>query len=527
MPRLITAAGIALLLAAAFGMLPGCGKPKDEPPGTVSVTTTRDQPAPSVAAAPTTKPSAPAKPPEPAPEVRSLPKEEDAEVAAYFKAKGWRVGEDFGFGDQGVSSLQFGKRDNPGEFVLTPDDIKMLQRAKKVQVIDTYELALTDVLVAQLLKVPNLIGIVLGQEKVTDATVKLLAGANELEVIKFNHLSNVTDAGLKELAKLPKLRMLYLQTFHGISGKCFKSFAGSKSLRSFELLQGFDLTDEGISWLAKLPNLNYLHVSAGKNGKITAAGIRKVVEGRLPYEFKFPSDMIDDALLEALVARGWLYGPKPEGVRSGVKPATSDEVRDVSLNGCPVTDRGVAALISKCPNIAQVFLANTGVTDATLKSLAGQRKLTFLRVDGTKINGSGLAALAGLPITGLDASKCDLTEEAFVSIGKMPELTRLSIQAAKFKPTWLKHIATAPKLKYLDLLRTDADDDAAKSLASLPAVEELVMFGTPLGDKGFTELVKAPTLRSLVVSGTKVTKEAYEKAKASHPMLRLRHKDFD
>src|SRR4029079_7604128 len=97
---------------------------------------------------------------------------------------------------------------------------------------------------------------------------------------------------------------------------------------TLELVDGF--TDDGARQLAKMPNLKELKIgSSFGEKKLTASGIKAIVDTRMPAKFEFDKKLIDDALLESLVAKGWLYGPTPSGARDK-KPATAEEVKYIA-----------------------------------------------------------------------------------------------------------------------------------------------------------------------------------------------------
>src|SRR5207248_4735475 len=135
--------------------------------------------------------------------------------------------------------------------------------------------------------IPQLEGIIVSGEDVTDAGVKALAGCKSLDNVALFGTKKVTDAGVKELAALPKLQALYL-AFMPLTGSCFEAFAGSKTLTSLTLdyVEGF--TDDGARHVAKLTNLTELKITGGfAERPLTAAGIKAIVDAHLPAKFEF------------------------------------------------------------------------------------------------------------------------------------------------------------------------------------------------------------------------------------------------
>src|SRR5439155_954434 len=71
--------------------------------------------------------------------------------------------------------------------------------------------------------------------------------------------SDVTDAGLKNLAGLGKLSMLGLRGARGVTDAGLKELSGLKNLAALHL-RGTRLTDAGVAWLRKaLPACEIRH----------------------------------------------------------------------------------------------------------------------------------------------------------------------------------------------------------------------------------------------------------------------------
>jgi len=110
-----------------------------------------------------------------------------------------------------------------------------------------------------------------------------------------------------------------------LDGSCFAAFSGTKTLTSLTLLFTNGLTDDGARHIAKLLALDELSIGDGiGERKLTADGIRAIVEGRLPAKFGFNHRVMDDEMFVSLVKKGWLYGPTPPGRRK--RPATATDV---------------------------------------------------------------------------------------------------------------------------------------------------------------------------------------------------------
>jgi internalin A len=421
---------------------------------------------------------------------------EDAEVAAYIKKKGWSLNRDMRLGDlKWMVFLTVENSEKPFEDVtITDDDAKMIAKSKTVQVLNLNKVKNTsDAHLKVIAGIPQLEGILIKGEEVTDAGLKALAQCKSLENVALGSTKKVTDAGVKELAALPKLQALHLG-FMTLTGEAFKDFAGAKNLESVTLEYVDGIDDQAAKHLAALPNLNALKIGKGfGESKLTAKGIKAIVDKRLPASFEFDKKLIDDDLLQALVAKGWLYGPGPpsKDEKKEKRPANALEVTGIYLSDSNVTDKGMKSVLD-CTNATSISLAKTGITDETVKKLAGFKKLNYLVLDNTKVGAAGLEGVSGLPIDSLSLQGCELTEDGFKAIGKMKALTKLSLPEAKMKSAWLEHIAGLSKLNDLNLRAADFEDAAVKHVATLPSLESLSLNDTKLTDKGFAELVTLP-----------------------------------
>jgi hypothetical protein len=456
------------------------------------------------------------------------PINEVPEVSDYAKSKGWSLNRDLRLADgKSLVFLTVENKEKPFEDVaVTADDLKMIAKSKSVQVLNLVRAKnMTDDWIKLLAGMEQMEAIILGGDGITDAGMKNLAQLKSLDSVTLSTKS-VTDAGIKELAALPKLQSLDLM-FLTITGSCFEAFAGSKTLQAVRLEHVDGITDDGAKQLARVPNLNEVKISSGfGKSSLTAAGIKAIVDVRMPAKFEFDKKLIDDALLESLVAKGWLYGPSALGKDERKKPATAADVQEIVLDNSKVTDKGMQALLN-CTNVRYVFLKETGITDETLKKLAAFPKLEYLSLEKTKVSAAGMEAVAGLPIKEIHLGGGELTEDHFKAFGKMASLEKLNLANAKMKADWLKHITKLPKLTQLYLLQADFDDAAAKLVSAMPELSDLTLNNTNLGDTGFQELLKLPKLKSLYVDGTKVTKEVYQKAKKDHPKVTLYFYRYD
>jgi hypothetical protein len=407
--------------------------------------------------------------------------------------------------------------------MITLDDYKIIARARTVQRLDLLRVKNNDEGLKTIATIPTLEEVAIGGEEVTDAGIRATAQCKSLDVVTLFGTKKVTDAGVKELASLPKLKWLHLR-FMTMDGSALAAFSGSKTLQTVLLDHVDGLTDDGIKHLAKLPNLNELKIGRGfAETKYTTAGLRAIVDARLPVKFEFDNHFLDDDLFESLIAKGWLYGPeRATDNKKERKPSSPLEVTFIELTRSKVTDRGFQAVLN-CTNVEALWLGHTAIGDGSLKKLTSFKKLEKLAVQKTKVSGVGLEALAGLPLKYIATEECVLTEESFKAFGTMGSLEELQLVDAKMDADWLKHIAKLPRLRWLDLMGTTFDDSAARQIARIQTLEHVNAKHTKLSDRGLQTLLTLPKLKTLSLDWTQVTNEAYQKAKKAHPQVGLFH----
>ena len=455
--------------------------------------------------------------------------DEDPEVLAYYKSKGWDLTTMPIAGNIRLFlQVRSGKNQLDGGMI-SPEDYKMIARSKAVRGVLFEEVNCTDKGLMTVAGMPALELIRVHGENVTDDGMKALAGCKSLVEVAVVGCPRVTDAGIRELAALPNLRSLYMRHVT-LNWSALASFSESRSLRSLVLDSVGGLTDMGITHLGKIPNLDCL-IIAGVEPKFTTAGIKAILDERLPDDFRFDNRLIDDELFVSLVAKGWLYGPSlPGSPRIIRKPATAADVREIDLRGANITDVGFKSVLA-CTNLTELTLDDTGITDETLMKLGGFSKLEQLSLNHTKVTAAGLEAMlesiSGYPLRVVKVEGCELTENAFKAFAQMTGLVSLRLSQAKTKGDWLKPIAHLPKLTVLDLSETNFDDAAVKHVTTMSALESLRLDHTKLTDSGFQEVLKLPKLTSLSVTKTKVTKETFQKARKDYPTIHITDFDHD
>lgn len=89
----------------------------------------------------------------------------------------------------------------------------------------------------------------------------------------------------------------------------------------------------------------------------------------------------------------------------------------LDLQSCPITDVSLRALGKNCPQLWQLRLDDTLVSNSGLKSLSQSSRLRILGLNGTKVDDSGMRSLRGLTqLTHLELDRTDVTDDAIATL---------------------------------------------------------------------------------------------------------------
>jgi hypothetical protein len=149
-------------------------------------------------------------------------------------------------------------------------------------------------------------------------------------------------------------------------------------------------------------------------------------------------------------------------------------------------------------------------------AIAKRRKLRALGFRGTNAVGpkgspTGIAALAVLPdLERLDLSYGNVTDDDLAAFGACKRLSWLMLESTKIDGHGVTALARSRGLTYVNLNATDVDDAAVEALANLPSVTYLGLYRTRVTDKGIAHLARMTSLEELTLEMTHVTSASFE-----------------
>jgi hypothetical protein len=296
--------------------------------------------------------------------------------------------------------------------------------------------------------IPTLENVYVSNTSVTDAGIKDLKVLPRLKTLTINVLTRpakITDAGVKELGDISTLAGLYLGGVP-ITEECFASLARLRELEAFSYSSypfdagGVGIGDTAARFIATLPRLK--HLSLG-----------------------------DTSITD-------------EGMLSLARLAT---LEDLGVHAPDITDRGLES-VKRFPKLSSLHIRSDKLSQRAIGRLTGMSALRSFSIGGAQINDESLVDLAGLP-----------------------NVERLSLSYnPKISDAGLQHLAPLKKLESLDINDTGITDDGLHWLTALPKLQELNISSTAVTDAGLGALKPIKTLRVLAVPDA-VTKAAIER----------------
>jgi hypothetical protein len=184
--------------------------------------------------------------------------------------------------------------------------------------------------------------------------------------------------------------------------------------------------------------------------------------------------------------------------------------RDRALRGEPVTiihchspqfaDEH-AKHLREFPDLMELHLGSTGITDAGLAELAGLKQLRELSISGTKVTGPGLRHLGGLKhLRSLDMARTRLASEHLALLSSLEQLEVLRLSGAGVDDSGLKAIGRLKHLRKLDLGGARVTDEGMAALSDLAQLEDLALTSARITGEGLKHLRGLKRLRRLDLS---------------------------
>lgn len=159
----------------------------------------------------------------------------------------------------------------------------------------------------------------------------------------------------------------------------------------------------------------------------------------------------------------------------------------------------------KIKSLKSLELCYSGVHDRHLARLSNLPALEELNLDSCPVGDWAIAHLADNGVVpnlkNLDLADTDLTDRGMVHLPKFTNLTRLSLFYSNITNAGLSHLAYIPTLEILNLDSREISDDGLAHLRSLSNLKSLDIFSGRITDAGCCHISRIKSLETLELCG--------------------------
>lgn len=321
-----------------------------------------------------------------------------------------------------------------------------------------------------------------------------LLGENQLQDVVSVHLeaTAVQDQDLRWLEDLPNLERLYLARNPQLTDAGMRHLAGLRRLRRLSLWRT-GITDAGIGHLAGLRELRVLDIQ--RQGTTACLEHLQDLDSLQKLRFNFPVDDRGAEILASfpnlevtyLATRGLSDRGAADAARLGL-------LETLVIEDGTVTDAGLAPIL-RCPKLTTLYLTICPISDASVVLLPEQ--LDYVHMIGTNVTLDGLALRYGgtserMTIDGQHVTlRVHRDSRRYCSVRFDP----LSDE----QPLDLKSLPQFKQLQYLSMMSRSADESFLQHLGGFPHLESLEV-ALPLSEAGVADICQASRLRHLRIA---------------------------
>ena len=204
-------------------------------------------------------------------------------------------------------------------------------------------------------------------------------------------------------------------------------------------------------------------------------------------------------------------------------PTEASAVKQLKLDDTETDDAALEKICRKNPELIELMLGGTKITDAGLTHLPQLTKLKKIRLSNVRITDAGMVALAKCErLEHVDVSQTKIGDDGVGELAALPRLKRLNLYLTLVTDTGLRSFCKAnPKIEWLNLDKCPITDDGLASLASLTALAWLHLGGTAITDTGLDTLAMLESLKTAIVTKTETTLEGIEKLRQTRPDMKV------
>jgi serine/threonine protein kinase/Leucine-rich repeat (LRR) protein len=401
----------------------------------------------------------------------------------------------------------------------------------------------------------EIVNLDLSNSQVTDAGLKEIASLHKLRSLDLS-FTRVTGTGLVHLKGLANLTQLHLMATHVTD-------AGLADLKVVSSLINLDLrvtrvSDAGLGHLLALKNLKGLNLASTR---VSPRGIANLLAALPGLNLSATNHARDTA--EAILALGGhlsirraadaedrvvkAIGELPDsgfnftrvriaGIKKPLDALTAKlrintiidpdrrelDLRELDAADSSFGDKDLAEL-SAFKNLKELSLARTNVSRNGVQHLQAFTALQRLVLDGLVVQGSGVAPLKGLSeLTDLSLAPIWCDDDDLLLLKNLKKLRRLVLNGNPLRGSTLASLKDLPELTELRLACKTLTNISAHNLAELKHLEKLSLAGSSIGDDGLKHLRGLTALKELDLTGTMVTEAGAAALQKALPGCRIR-----
>jgi Leucine-rich repeat (LRR) protein len=335
----------------------------------------------------------------------------------------------------------------------------------------------------------------IGGLKVTDDELTVIDHLPGLTTVELSNNRGITDVGLKHLAGLSELRVLYLYNT-SIVGPGIKDLP-----RNLEYLDLWftPLEDEGLAHLKGMRKLKFLRLT---NTAISDRGLADLAQLSSLEELALDFTAITDDGLEHV--------------------KSLQNLTRISLHHTKVTSRGIVDLQRSLPSctISPAPERLEPPVEIALWPEGYQPTKAEIIAKVTELGGQATidANDPDQPIVTLILTDSLISDHSLLTLlAQMPELRRLNLSNVLLGDALAKDLPRCEKLDFLRLMGSRLTDAGLADIARLAAMRELELGENDISDAGLAHLANMKNLRTVYVSNTRVTGEGRARLRQALP----------
>ncbi len=358
----------------------------------------------------------------------------------------------------------------------------------------------------------------------TDDAMKRIA---ELEHVRELHLGGsrqLSDDGLRHLARMPQLEFLGLDEYPGgkLTDRGLECLKHLPNLRTFRMTWQGGITDQGAANLKYCGKIEFVDLM----GSPTGDGAVKALRGKQHLRRLQTGRLLSDEGL------GYLR-EIPRFVRS-VTGGKEEELPELLIDG-PFSNDGLLtlagmegiygldlfwhvtgigsdafAVLALLPNLAKLGCDGELCTDVTMRHIASAPRLRRLRAQGSVATDDGYIALSkSKSLEDFWGRECPgLTGRGFVAMADMPSLHRLGVSCQLVDDDALASLPRFPSLRVL--IPIDVTDPGFRHIGRCARLEQLTCMYCRTTTDAATEHVADLKLTGYYAGLTQITDRSLE-----------------